>query len=59
VSGGISVLIYISLMTKDLSASQLFEIPLLRILCLALHPVFKLGYLGFVVVVCFGLFGFF
>ena len=38
------VLICISLMTKGfehfLSASQPFEIPLLRILCLALYPIF-------------------
>ena len=42
-------LICISLMTKDiehfLGASQLFGIPQLRILCLALYPIFKLGYL--------------
>jgi hypothetical protein len=33
-------------MTKDisLSVSHPFEIPLLRILCLALHPIFKLGF---------------
>jgi len=38
------VLICISLMTKDvehLSTSQPFDIPQLRILCLALHPIFN------------------
>ena len=45
------VLICISLMIKDiehfLSASQPFEFPQLRILCLALCPIFKWGYLIF------------
>ena len=47
--GFIDLLICISLMTNDvehfLDASQPFSIPQLRILCLALYPLFKWGYL--------------
>jgi hypothetical protein len=37
------------MMTKDvehLSASQAFDIPWLKILCLVSHPIFKIGLFG-------------